>query len=53
MKMEIIKNAPHGHNWCTMRALEPFCDKTHIESKLYPCTNSYGKTNRYFKRIYG
>lgn len=34
-------------------ALEPFCDKTHIESELYPCTNSHGKTNRYFKRIYG
>ena len=52
MKMEIIENAPHGHNWCTMCALEPFCDKTHIESELYPCTNSHGKINRYFKRIY-
>ena len=28
MKMEIIENAPHEHNWCTMCALEPFCDKT-------------------------
>lgn len=49
MKMEIIENAPHGHNWCTMCALEPFCDKTHIESELYPCTNSHGKTNRYLR----
>ena len=26
--MEIIENAPHGHNWCAMCALEAFCDKT-------------------------
>lgn len=35
MKMEVIENAHRGHNWCTMCALEPFCDKTHIESELY------------------
>lgn len=26
-----------------MCALEAFCDKTHIESELYPCINSHGK----------
>jgi hypothetical protein len=54
MKMEIVENAHPGHNWCTMCALEPICDKIteRIESQLYPCTDTKGNNNRYFKRIW-